>query len=519
MSSDREPIETEIKLRAPPGAIEVLERHPALSGAPAEERREVTTYFDTPKLDLARRYCSLRIRQSDGRRVQTVKSARGDGVAAQRGEWEQPVETDTPDFALLAETPVGSALRGRAADELQPVLVTDIRRTTRLLRLDVETAVEAALDRGVISAAGRSEPVSELELELKQGNPGALYRLAIELTSAAPLTLEPASKAERGLRLSSGERPAPAKAPVVNFARDITAAEAFGTIVRSTLTHMLANVAAARIGDPEGVHQLRVAIRRLRAALVLFGRLLRRETTERFNEELRRMGRVFGAARDWDVFIGETLPGVEAEGAERGWLGLLRERAEQWRAAAQADVRRELDGPAFTTLLLGVAGWIEDGAGDPILLGDTSMGRPIAELAPALLGRMARKTFHRGKRLKGASREELHAFRKSIKKLRYGFEFLAPLCPPGKVEAAVDPCEKLQKWLGYLNDAAVTPALAGQLTEGHADLAPALGVLADWAEAHGKKALRRVPKHWRQLGQTELMQLGLQHAGGKHDGL
>src|SRR5271163_4814894 len=269
MSSDRAPIETEIKLRAPPDAIDALERHPALACAAAEERREVTTYFDTPKLDLARRHRSLRIRQSGGRRIQTAKAARGDGVAAQRSEWERPIEADTPDLSLLADTPIGAALRGWAASELRPVFVTDIHRTARLLRVDGETAVEAALDRGTISAAGRSEPVSELELELKQGNPGALYRLAIELTSAAPLTLEPASKAERGLRLGSGERPAPAKAPELSFARDITAVEAFGKIVRSTLGHMVANMLAARIGDPEGVHQLRVAIRRLRAALVL----------------------------------------------------------------------------------------------------------------------------------------------------------------------------------------------------------------------------------------------------------
>ena len=499
-------VETEIKLRAPPGAIETLERHPALVGTAAEERREVTTYFDTPKLDLARRHCSLRIRQSGGRRIQTAKSARGDGVAARRGEWEQPVETDTPDLALLADTPIGSVLDTCVAHELRPVLVTDIRRTARLLRIDAETAVEAALDRGMISAAGRSEPVSELELELKQGNPGALYRLAIELTSAAPLTLEPASKAERGLRLGTGERPTTAKAPTLSFARDVTTAEAFGDIVRSILGHVLANMAAARISDPEGVHQLRVAIRRLRAALVLFRRVLRRETTGRFNDELRRIGRVFGRARDWDVFIGETLPAVDAQDKERGWLDLLRQRAEQWRSAAQADVRRELDGPAITTLLLGLAGWIEDGMADPALLGDADLGRPIAELAPALLGRMARKAARRGKRLKGATREELHALRKSIKKLRYGVEFLAPLYPAETIEEVVEPCEKLQKLLGHFNDAAVTQALAEQLAEGgHADLAPALGVLARWSEARGRKALRRVPKHWRRLGKAGLI--------------
>ncbi len=506
MPPNRDPVETEIKLRAAPGAIEALERHPALAGTAAEEHHQVTTYFDTPRLDLARRHCSLRIRHSGERRVQTAKSGTAVGVAAHRGEWERPIETDTPDLSPLIDTPIGAALRGGAARELRPVFVTDIHRTARLLRVDAQTTVEVALDQGMIIAAGRSEPVSELELELKQGNPGALYRLAIELTAAVPLSLEPTSKAERGLRLRSGERPAPAKAPELSFARDITAAEAFGEIVRSVLGHMLANTPAARISDPEGVHQLRVGIRRLRAALVLFQPVLSRETTRPFNEELRRMGQVLGKARDWDVLVGETLPAVDAEGAERGWLDLLCERAEQWRAAAQAEVRRELDGPAFTTLLLGLAGWIEDGAGDPALLGNAALRCPIAELAPSLLGRMARKVVRRGRKLEDASREELHKLRKSIKKLRYGFEFLAPLYPPERVEKVLKPCRKLQELLGRVNDAAVTPALVEQLTQdGHADLAPALGVLAGWANARGKKAFERVPKQWRSLCEAALI--------------
>jgi triphosphatase len=324
--------------------------------------------------------------------------------------------------------------------------------------------------------------------------------LAIELTAAVPLALEPASKAERGLRLRSGEQPAPAKAPELSFACDITAAEAFGKIVRSTLGHMLANMSAARIGDPEGVHQLRVALRRARAALVLFQPLLSREAGARFGDELRRMGRVFGQVRDWDVLVCETLPAVEAEGAEAGWLDLLRVQAELRRAAALADMRRELDGTGFTNLLLGLAAWTEDGARDPVLLGDPALSCPILELAPTLLSRMARKVAKRGRKLEDASREELHKLRKSIKKLRYGFEFLAPLYPPDKLETVLKPCKKLQELLGRVNDAAVTPALAEQLIEGgRADLAPALGVLADWADARGKKALGRVPKQWRRL--------------------
>ena len=97
------PIEVELKLRLPPAARTELELHPALQAPHAtapEERHEVTTYFDTPDLALAGKGVTLRVRRNGDRRVQTVKlRGAGHAVAAQRGEWEWPIEQDTPDLA------------------------------------------------------------------------------------------------------------------------------------------------------------------------------------------------------------------------------------------------------------------------------------------------------------------------------------------------------------------------------------------------------------------------------------
>ena len=88
----------------------------------------------------------------------------------------------------------------------------------------------------------------------------------------------------------------------ITLADDVTAAEGFRRIIDGVLAHLMANQPAAVAGDIEGVHQMRVAIRRLRAALVLFRPRLEPHAEARLTEALRSLGRIFGEARDWDVF-------------------------------------------------------------------------------------------------------------------------------------------------------------------------------------------------------------------------
>ncbi|HEX5326594.1 MAG TPA: CHAD domain-containing protein [Acetobacteraceae bacterium] len=504
MTRYHRPVETEIKFRLTPTALAAIERHPIVSASPVvSDQRQVTTYFDTPQLDLARQGISLRIRRNGERRTQTVKAIDARAVAARRGEWEQPVAGDVPDLEAAADTPVGEVLHAVAGAMLRPVFSTDVHRVTRVLRPDGDTVVEAACDQGTIIAETKSEPVCELELELKHGDLGALYRLAIELGAAGGLVIEPAGKAERGFRLRSGKDPEAAKATDIDLTPDLTAADAFGATVRSGLSHVLANMQAAHLGDPEGVHQLRIAIHRLRAALLLFRPLLQHETTKRFGAELRRAGHVFGTARDWDVFLLDTVPAASADRSEPGWLDLLREPAELRRATALTGLRQEVDGPAFTALLLGLAGWVEHASRHPIGLGNEQLLRPIAEIAPELIERVAHKVAKRGKDLGNASQEALHELRKAVKKLRYSVEFVASLYPRKPGKRLIKACKDMQELLGAVNDAAVTPELAGQLAEARAELAPAIGELAEWAAARGRKAIRRLPKRWRKLRDAE----------------
>ena len=496
-------VETEIKLRLSPKARAALEQHPAFNRPRASAphiQQEVTTYFDTPDRALSSKGVTLRVRRSGQDRKQTVKAASGDGrQPLQRGEWEWPVERDTPDLCRLAEIPIAADVRTINAAALRPVFTTEIQRTARLLRPDDRTTVEVVFDEGRIITDGASAPVSEMELELKTGDAHALYRLALELLASAPLALEVASKAERGFRLHTGEPPRASKAADVNIDSNASSAETFKHVVGSVLVHMLANMGAAEQADAEGVHQMRVAVRRLRAALALFKPQLHPVTVGRFNDELRRVGDIFGKARDWDVFVLETLPAAEKDAPEPACLGPLREAAETKRVAAHRGVCAELDTPVFARLVLGIAGWIADGANDAPLGGDAALNAPIAGVAAQLLGRMWRKVAKRGRHMDHASREQLHALRKAIKKLRYSVEFLAWLYPHKQVKAYLRLCKDLQELLGTVNDAAVTPALSGQLRGAGEELAPAICMLTDWATTRGEKARRHVSKPWHEL--------------------
>ena len=420
--------------------------------------------------------------------MQTLKLRASQGPFG-RNEWEWPVRRDTPELDRLAGTPVAPMLGSLPA--LKPVFVTDVQRTVRTVRQD-EATIEVALDLGCIHSGKAEEDIRELELELKEGDAAAMYRLAAALHASVPMTVGAESKADRGWRLRTGRPREAVKHADIDLPDDVTAAEAFRRIMDGALAHLMANYPAAAGGDVEGVHQIRVAIRRLRAALTLFRPLLEPHAETRFSEALRSLGRIFGEARDWDVFCGETLVSAQEYGVAASWLNLLREPAETLRAAAHARVSAEMQAPGMTATVLGLAEW-----GAPA---GEAMDRPLRDLAPDLLKRLEHKVARRGQHIARRGDSELHALRKATKKLRYSIEFLAPLFRHKQVKAYLRRCKRPLKQLGALNDAVVAVALAEQLGgERQPELAPAVAALAGWATAQQAAARHYLPKDWQAL--------------------
>ena len=152
-------------------------------------------------------------------------------------------------------------------------------------------------------------PVSEIELELKDGSAGAIYELAERLAEYGPVRPSIRSKAARGFDLAA-DTPPPARKPQKLCLDPSTPLDdAFTTILLSCLHHLLDSLPAAEDGrNPEGIHQLRVSLRRLRSALDLMRSVGSLSKLASLRSEARWLAQNVSAARDWDIFQTETLP-------------------------------------------------------------------------------------------------------------------------------------------------------------------------------------------------------------------
>ena len=196
--------ETELKLSLAPADVADLLRHPLLASTPKQQHLK-NTYVDTDDLALTRQQVAVRERQIGAQTLLTVKTAgHSVGGLSQRLEWEAPCQPGTFDFhALVDDTVLADALTA-LANRLAPMFTTDFERLSWRIRQD-QSDVEIALDRGVIAATrqGRtlSQPICELELELKSGDADALMTLAAQLGTDITLTPLDDSKAARGYAL------------------------------------------------------------------------------------------------------------------------------------------------------------------------------------------------------------------------------------------------------------------------------------------------------------------------------
>ena len=299
-----------MKLHVAPSDLARLARHPALVGlqqGTATSTRLYTVYFDTPDLRLARFGVALRVRRQGGQYFQTVKTLSGgnsgDAAAvAVRREWEWPISGEDPDISLLTLEGVREVVPQEALPEIRPMFMTDFQRTTLMLRPDPLTAIEVALDTGEIRAGTTYRPISEVELELKAGPVTALFDLARELQRIVPMRISADNKASAGFALVTGRLPEPAKAPPLGLTPAATVADGFRHIVRNCMSHVLANEACVLAGgNDEGIHQMRVALRRLRSAFSLFDDVIASGDAKALKDEVRWLTDRLGPARDWDI--------------------------------------------------------------------------------------------------------------------------------------------------------------------------------------------------------------------------
>lgn len=442
-------MEIEIKLALEARSANRFKRHPALTGLKPTSARLYSIYFDTPAFDLLRAGVALRLRRVGFHWVQTVKARAGSGgVLAQRPEWEVKVSSNRPDLDVLPDA-ARQLIPAATQAALQPIFETEFRRSAWQVE-EGGSLIEVALDRGEIRAGEGAWPISEMELELKSGGLSDLFALADRLVGDFPFSLEPRSKAQRGYQLVGALPLVPVKAVVPELDAHTPASAAYGAIARACMAQFEANLPGflqADDPDPEHVHQMRVAMRRLRAATGLL-RFMQRDTPPWVGELRWLMGEL-SVARDWDVFVTETLPRVRDRLDEPSALDALGEVAQALRRQADARARAALASTRLVHLWLALERDLAAAADTPMT---------TQEWARAALDRRYRQIRRLGSRLDELDPAERHALRIAGKKLRYAAEFFASLHPkPARRFIAI--LAGLQDVLGVLNDVAVTAHL------------------------------------------------------------
>ncbi len=496
--------ETELKLRVPPDALRRLGAHPLLKGHGRPVTKKLySIYFDTPDLDLWRRDVAFRLRRDGARWVQTAKGGGTvQGGLHQRIELETGVAGPFPDCAAIDSGAFSGLFSSpRLCAQLQPVFITEFSRTSRIVTLKPDVTVEVCIDRGEIKCGDSIETICELELELKSGPPWYLYEFALQLLDSVPLRIENRSKAERGYVLLRGERSAPTKGHAAALTADMPVNDAFKAIMWATLSHLQANERGMlESRDAEYLHQVRVALRRLRSIFSVFADLFPGEQTAPLTAELKWLAGALGPARDWDVFMTETLPPILGEFGGQGGLSAFRRQCARLRQSARRHARNALDSQRYQRLTLMLSAWLvaEPGlkqADDAML---AAFRAPAAEFAGAVLERRYERVRKRGRKLRQLPAAELHRLRIAIKKLRYAVDFFSTLYDGKRVQEMLARLTRLQDILGAMNDAATVAGLMQGLgaKPGNA-VVEARGIVLGWSKGRAEMLGHELRAAWK----------------------
>ena len=495
--------ESELKLTLSPEAAAKLAKAKGLKPVKREKRRLVSTYFDTPRQALHKSAISLRVRDDGAKKVQTVK-APFDGPAGLQNfrEWTAPLDEEAgPTLDFIGDEKLAYDLaRRRCAERLTEQFVTDIDRTTLVLK-NRGARFEMAINRGVIRTCrnGNSveEPVCEAELELIKGDPAGMLEVALELCETHDVRPVHLTKAERGYALvQPALRPQPVKPPKVILSPEQTVGESFHQIIAGALDHLFRNEIPTLEGRPEGVHQTRVAMRRLRAAMRAFKKVLPYDKRKAFNGEFRWFQQRLAPARDWHVFLDETLPQIPAEDPQhRAMVEKLRRIARAERRRASNEAKDILLSRRYARMILQFERWLA------VLEADRDkppFKRPVRDFARTVLRKTHRDFMAETRPLSRLPGEDLHELRKRGKKARYAAEFFSALWTGDDVKPFLKDMEKVQDRFGEANDAAVARQILAMVNPARLDTS-IIRLVQDWSDNRIRNRIQRAQPRWRRF--------------------
>ena len=456
---------------------------------PSRAQRLRSIYFDTPAADLERHKVTLRIRNQRRAFVMTLKwQGNFSGGLFERGEIEVPTPLAEPDTALFGAEIAAMLARIIQDQPLIAVFETDIRRTLR--RISSGTSeIEIAFDSGHIIAGENRVAVREIEMEMKSGDPAELYRQGIALAEAYPIRLGTMGKSVRGALLASGHPPSPVRAgsPLVG---EPSVDAAIAAIINGCIAQFTGNWPVFDSGDAvAAIHQMRVALRRLRSLLGLFHRSFPCAEFAQFRIAAKDLAATLGDARNWDVFLELLRAGPVKAFPENPGLADILAQSEQRRQAAYETVRQLLAAPKTTCFILSLQafvarhGWRNTQAPEAL----SRLTEPAKSFAAANLNRMQARLARRGKNLAAFEPQKRHQIRVALKKFRYAADVFAGLFLSAELRDRIRITAKLQDQLGIFNDLITAHDMVAKLDTSAPGINFAAGVITGWC---GRGALQ-----------------------------
>jgi CHAD domain-containing protein len=466
---------------------------PTVRQAPPE--RNDTTYYDTSDLRLARWGASLRHRPGEGWTVKLPAARAAPFLERPEIVFEGGDGSPPPAAVELVSGFV------RTEELHESVRMTTIRRRTGLHGAD-GTLLAGVVDDSVSALNGEGSPTAFRELEVEIGEettPDLLDALVERLRQAGAGAADQTAKYVRAL---DTETPLVPEITVAELGDDATAGDVVRHAIALSVIRLIRHDPVIRLDmDPEGVHQARVATRRLRSDLRTFRPLVDVDWAAALRDELDWLAGSLGAVRDGDVLLARLRDRVaEVSPAEQSGAGAVLATLKQERDAALTTLLEALRSRRYLKLLDSLVA-----AANVPSLSQRAEERAL-DVVPELVRRPWHKLEKRAKALgESPSDAKLHQVRIRTKRARYAGEAAASVVgKPAKQFSKA--AARLQDVLGELNDAVVAERWLLDWERRHrsASEAHAAAALAARERSSAKLLRQRWRAEWDELSSPEL---------------
>jgi len=466
----RETVERKFKFSAGPRF-----RLPTLPGSPLPVQVFTSTYYDTPNYQLAQLGITFRRRVLKGKGLWQLKLPAG----LARLELEIPGGSPTPPTPF---TDLLFALQRKK--DLIPIIKLHTRRTGILVQGLEGPLAEVVLDR-VTGRDGNNTVWRSSEIELKGGDEPTMSQLSQVLRDAGAQDGDPRPKAFQALNFQFSQ-------PAPSHDSDVSIFDHLGFMLQQQAKNLLLHDPGTRFGkDAEELHQMRVAVRRLRAFLRVARPLLAIDWVNSLRTELAWLGDILGSVRDYDVLLlnlQNEIPTLAVD--ERNILERLLARLDSQRSVARATMLERLRSHQYLNLLdkLDQVSPIP-----PLIASDTS----LVDLA----AKEFQKLFRTAKKLKTQSQDEdWHRIRIHVKRVRYATELVESEVGK-KASRFLRQVKNLQDVLGHHQDAAMAEHYLCEILQNSRNMKTAfmIGQIVERLRARRQFDRERFALEWRKV--------------------